>query len=161
MNKIVKEKVKRLGHDIYIELIKFSKDKKKIALLGITDNHTNDFFPALCNLHSMMHIGEKFIDDANNFHTEKTKLEDIYNKFDMIIVIDGVDYAEDYNITFETVDKKIVKLTYFTRDTFTSANINLLLPNYGEDILDMKIIHTGKDMKLNCTIKDKYRYLIE
>lgn len=158
-----KERIQKKAYHIGIELIKFSKSFKNIALFCTAkkDDVIKDRFLALCNLHITMPIGETYVINDNTFFADETKLESLYNKYDKILIIDGVRFADDYNIIFETINDKVSKLTYYTKDVFTSENLYIILPNYDYGIYDYKSFKENDSTKIIRTIKKEYEYLLK
>lgn len=154
-----KKRIENIGKNIGIELIKLFKNKERIALFFMKKEHQDikDYFNALCNLHITTWMGNHFMNHKDVFDTTKTTLKEIQNKFDMIVIIDGVRYANDYNVELKVEMKNIIRLTYFTKNIFTSKNIYIVQPDYEYGIFDCKIV----DGKYIRTIKDEYKYLIE
>ncbi len=152
-------KLQKVNHKIGLKLIKFTKDKKKIAILGLTKEHLdiNDLFSCLCYIHNSMNIGENNISNTV-YDTMNTKLDNLYHNYNIIILIDGVRFAKDYDIRFSIIDKKIIKLTYFTPGIFTNENIMKLFPNFDYGIYDSIKLESGDYIR---KIKKEYEYLIK
>ena len=129
-------RLKQLGHDIGLELLKFAKGKEKICMFGLIKDKmdVDDLFFHLCYLHNTMSIGYNHVCFA--FDDRDTKFEDIYDDYDMFLIVDGVRHAEKNDIKFSVVDKKTVKLTYYTTDIFDNGTNMELLVNYDEGIFD-------------------------
>lgn len=156
------KKIEQLGHDIGIELLKFAKGKKKFALFGLVNEQFDDKFRELCCLHLLHYVGNTIIEDEHLYFSDNSNLEDICNNYEMVIEIDCVRYAEDYDIKFSIIDEKIVRLTYFTPGTLDYHNLNTVLTNYEYGIVDLKSVKISKNERTVIrTIRSEYKYLYE
>lgn len=156
------KKIERLGHDIGIEILKFVKGKKKIALFGLINTQFNDKFRELCCLHLLHYVGNTILEDNCLYFSDISNLEDICNDYEIVIEIDCVRFAEDYDIKFSIINEKVIRLTYFTPGTLDYHNLNTVLTNYEYGIVDLKSVKISEnEHTIIRAIRDEYKYLYE
>jgi len=156
------KKIKQLGHDIGIEILKFVKGKKKIALFGLINTQFNDKFRELCCLHLLHYVGNTILEDNCLYFSDISNLEDICNDYEVVIEIDCVRFAEDYDIKFSIINEKVIRLTYFTPNILDYNNLNEVLTDYEYGIVDSESVKISEnEYTIIRTIRSEYKYLYE
>ena len=156
------KKIEQLGHDIGIEILKFVKGKKKIALFGLINTQFNDKFRELCCLHLLHYVGNTILEDNCLYFSDISNLEDICNDYEVVIEIDCVRFAEDYDIKFSIINEKVIRLTYFTPNILDYNNLNEVLTDYEYGIVDSESVKISEnEYTIIRTIRSEYKYLYE
>ena len=148
-------KFEKLSHDIGIELLKITKNAKNICVfanINENDNY-NDLFSSLCYKYQFLEFRKNYVDF---FDDRETKLDEIYDNYDLIIHITGKRFQPETTVKLIKNDKEIT-IEFSSEKEFTSEiTFDLFLSfEYGiYDYID------DAPHKWHKQIKPAYKYLI-
>ena len=150
------EKFKKLSHDIGIELLKLTKNKKNICVFAnIKENDSyDDLFPVLCYRYQFLDfrgINVDFFDDRN------TNLNEIYNDYDLVIHITGKRFQSETTAVLIKNNDKEITIEFSSEKEFTGEIEFCLCLSFEYGIYDYI---DDAPHKWHKEIKPEYKHLL-
>ena len=159
MNNIDKMRHDKLSFEISSKILKLTKHKKRICTYALVSENEqeNDLFYYLCTQYGYILINDKIADFYDN---RKTKLEDIRNKYDMIIFLDGERHCKKKDVKLSIIDTNTIKLTFQSDGLFTNEKCSFLALSLLNEIYERLPKEEVKN-GIGYRVKSKYKYLIK
>jgi hypothetical protein len=146
----------KLGFKVGLPILEFARGKKTFCIFAKLKGYDtyNDLLSYILYWQQFAEIRYTTVDF---FDDRTTNFNDIKNKYDMIIVLEGKRFAKKYDAECFKINEKIAKIIISTKKLFTQESTKYLLLNFDSGIVDYKDTEKGQFVRV---FKDKYKYLL-